>query len=218
MRSPQSPAAINLLDKPTELNLPPPLAPTPTQTTPQTTPQNIPKLDHHFREAPEKDQPAMSGSSNQSSNSNLDIDKESLYYYITRSQTSEPYNVSHDPPPIPPRLSQKSLDESPPLLRPHPLEIEPNTTFNKDSLYKVIFKEFPNTSRSIFNRIAEQCDWNIETIRDKFKIRQLMEMHFPYIEETDCIRALEHCQGKVDRAAAWLIDVSETISARRSQV
>ena len=85
-----------------------------------------------------------------------------------------------------------------------------------ETLLDIICKEFPDVEFRLCENAVRKSGGVLEKAREDIKVQQLLGMRFLYIKEEDCLRALAHCQGKMDRAAVWLIELSETISARKT--
>lgn len=122
-------------------------------------------------------------------------------------------------PPIPPRLKKRDKDSNslyiaqpdntiPALARSKTVTVKPT------NMIDTLHLEFPDVTPGPLNTAVQNSQGNVEKAREEVKVYQLMGFGFPYIHEEDCRRALTHCQGKMDRAAAWLLEQSETISNR----
>ena len=85
-----------------------------------------------------------------------------------------------------------------------------------ETLLDILCKEFPDVEFRLCENAVRKSGGVLEKAREDIKVQQLLGMRFLYIKEEDCLRALTHCQGKMDRAAVWLIELSETISARKT--
>ena len=57
---------------------------------------------------------------------------------------------------------------------------------------------------------------DVDKAREAVQTQILLGMSIPHTDADDCRRALKHCQGKIDRAAAWLIERSEELERRRT--
>ena len=105
---------------------------------------------------------------------------------------------------------------SPPERPPPPVPpVQSSEPVVEEALLDIILREFPDVEVEVCIKVFNQAKGDLTLARTELKVHQLMEMGFPYIEEADCTRALDHCQGKTERAAAWLLELSETISARK---
>ena len=205
----------SILDMPTKGDLPPPIAPT--------------------AEALQ-DLMILSETKNVSIYSDIDQDNdvESTYCVVQQGHfDNPPVQQGHfdNPPPVPPRKTESNPDSQSfkPILPPprshdltpiphnepssnhRPISIHTSSTEPRENILQTLLKEFSDIAPDTCTRIARNCGSNVEKARKELKICQLMSMGFPYIEEKDCDRALEHCQGKTERAAAWLLELSETI-------
>ena len=164
----------------------------------------------------------------------LRVDDDNEICEITGSSTPPQFNIPTLPannplspthsddaekPPIPPRLKKPNTDThtlyiaqlsntKPGLARSKTVAVQPTNMI--DNLHL----EFPDVSHGALNTAVQNSQGNIEKARGEVKVHQLMGFGLPYIHEEDCRRALTHCQGKMDRAAAWLLEQSETISNR----
>ena len=66
--------------------------------------------------------------------------------------------------------------------------------------------EFPQMSDAQFRHYIEQFGGDVKEAFRRIKVQQLLDLGLPGFSEERCLRALEHCQFKVDRAAAFLMD------------
>ena len=80
----------------------------------------------------------------------------------------------------------------------------------------VLMADFPDASQEICRRALEKHKYDINKAKEEVMIQLLMGMQIPCVDYSDCKRALSHCQWKMDRAAAWLLDQSDTIMSRAS--
>ena len=80
--------------------------------------------------------------------------------------------------------------------------------------FERLCQEFPDLNSWTCRVALEKHGGNLDLAREEVKVTQLMGMGFPYIDEDDCLQALSHCQGKMERAAMWLMEQSETIASR----
>ena len=115
--------------------------------------------------------------------------------------------------------SERSLGHPQGPSAQHQLFSPPTTSGNaaEKSLteqFQALCKEFPDLNAMTCETSLTKHGGNLELAREEVKVRQLMGMSFPYIDEDDCRRALSHCQGKMERAAMWLMEQSETIASR----
>lgn len=79
---------------------------------------------------------------------------------------------------------------------------------------KTLCGEFPDLDSWTCQMALQKHGGNLECAREEVKVKQLMDMGFKYIDKDDCRRALSHCQGKMERAAMWLMEQSDTIARR----
>ncbi len=175
----------SILDTPTEADLPPPIVPTA-------------EALHNLMISTE----TKNIYSDIDEDNNRSPDVESTYCVIQQS------NFDNSPPPIPPRKSFS--DSNPDSQSSKPPPIHPRSNSFKHIL-DTLLKEFPDIAPDTCTRLVRKYGNNIDRTRNELKVCQLLSMGFPYIEEKDCIRALDHCQGKTERAAVWLLEMSETI-------
>ena len=196
--------SVSILDTPTEADLPPPIVPTS-------------EALHELMVSSETKELAA-------------------YSYIYSAESNEPlessctnYNSkSVVPPSVPPRRS--SYCKSASTFAPITPTLEPVSFNSKPTIPMLHFstsalcshennitlpEEFHDVSPATCRKIVDKNDGDIIRATKQLKVHQLMGMKLPFIEENDCVRALDHCQDKTDRAAVWLMDLSETISARR---
>lgn len=110
---------------------------------------------------------------------------------------------------IEPRLSRRiSAHSSPPPPQPQQTD---------HSILQQLKSEFPNSETWIIQRAIGKWDRkSYDRLREEVNVEQLYNMKIPYITEEDCRRALTHCQNKLDRAAMWLLEQSETISSKKT--
>ena len=80
----------------------------------------------------------------------------------------------------------------------------------------VLMAEFPDASQDMCRRAFEKHKYDPKKAKEEVMIQLLMGMQIPCVDYNDCKRALSHCQWKMDRAAAWLLDQSDTILSRVS--
>ena len=80
----------------------------------------------------------------------------------------------------------------------------------------VLMAEFPDASQDMCRRALEKHKYDPKKAKEEVMIQLLMGMQIPCVDYNDCKRALSHCQWKMDRAAAWLLDQSDTILSRVS--
>ena len=141
-------------------------------------------------------------------------------FNIPTLSADNPLSPTHsddaEKPPIPPRLKKRDtdsnaaqpIDTKPTLAKSQTIVVQPTNIIDTLRL------EFPDVTLGALNAAVQNSQGNIEKARGEVKVHQLMGFGLPYIHEEDCRRALTHCQGKMDRAAAWLLEQSETISNR----
>lgn len=72
-------------------------------------------------------------------------------------------------------------------------------------------KEFSGCNVEICRYALMQEGYVVEKAKENIRVQLLLDMLLPNISEEDCRRALTHCQHKVDRAAGWLLQMSEQI-------
>lgn len=134
-----------------------------------------------------------------------DLDSSSTIY--VQIPDDDMPSKQESPPPIPPRLSTNS---APPRI-PYSTQLVDSSADNLEKLQQ----EFPNMNVKFLQKALFACQGNIELSIEKVKVDQLLGFGLQYINEEDCRKALKHCQGKVDRAGAWLLEQNETISNRK---
>ena len=71
--------------------------------------------------------------------------------------------------------------------------------------------DFDGCEIEICKFALEQQHYNVSKAKEEIRVQLLLGMLLPNIREADCRRALSHCQQKMDRAAAWLIQQSMEI-------
>ncbi len=74
--------------------------------------------------------------------------------------------------------------------------------------------EFSNCSSFLIRNALQKCKNDPKAAAQEIRVRKLMEMGVRNVSEIDCVRALSHCQQKTDRAAEWLLLISEDIKDR----
>ena len=121
-------------------------------------------------------------------------------YYVQISDNNTPVNETSSPPPVPPRTPKQSFETKP--------------DSSSDALEK-LRKEFPDMNIAFLQKVLVGCEGNFDLAIERIKVDQLLGFGLPYINEEDCLKALKHCQGKVDRAGAWLLEQNEIISNRK---
>ena len=75
-------------------------------------------------------------------------------------------------------------------------------------------EDFKETDTKICERVLRKYPKDLEMAKQEIKVELLLGMGLAYIQEQDCLRALGHCQWKVERAALWLMDQSHDIANR----
>ena len=75
--------------------------------------------------------------------------------------------------------------------------------------------EFQSCTPEVCKQALKRHKYEIEAAKEEIRVRMLMEMQVAYITAEDCRRALSHCQQKMDRAAAWLLEQSDDIERRK---
>lgn len=159
------------------------------------------------------------------------------------SKRSESQSVKAKPPPVPPREDEVGghqrhrSDVSPIQVRPKPVPRKTPTSDNikingqrgtpssGNKLDKTISQlqntiisdpEFSHVSKEDCTESLVTHNFNLEKAKDSLRVKFLLGMGIPYIDAADCERALSHCQHKTDRAAEWLLQLSEDIELRRT--
>lgn len=66
----------------------------------------------------------------------------------------------------------------------------------------------PDVAERQIRAMLVECKWNVEEAFQRIRVNQMLELGLEGSTREKCQRALEHCQWKVDRAAAWLMDSS----------
>ena len=74
--------------------------------------------------------------------------------------------------------------------------------------------EFPGTPPELCIKALEIHGHNVDKAREAVQTQILLGMSIPHTDADDCRRALKHCQGKIDRAASWLVERSEELQRR----
>ncbi len=74
--------------------------------------------------------------------------------------------------------------------------------------------EFSDCASAVIRNSLQKHDNNFEKAKQEIRINKLLDMGIPNINEADCERALSHCQQKTDRAAEWLLQMSDDIEER----
>lgn len=89
----------------------------------------------------------------------------------------------------------------------------PADEVRKDMKLRAILsdKEFSECNAEICKFALVQEQYVVEQAKEYIRVQLLLDMMLPNISEDDCRRALTHCQHKVDRAAGWLLQMSEQI-------
>lgn len=77
-------------------------------------------------------------------------------------------------------------------------------------------EEFPDADESCIHRALESHGSDIEKAREEVQVQILLGMSVPNTNAEDCRRALKHCQGKIDRAAIWLVERGLELDERRT--
>ena len=72
--------------------------------------------------------------------------------------------------------------------------------------------EFPDVPPRVFRIVARYKDMN--RAREEIQVQILMGMNIPHTKAEDCRRVLKHCQGKIDRAASWLVEKNLNLAER----
>ena len=80
----------------------------------------------------------------------------------------------------------------------------------------VLVPEFPNIPESVCLEVLERHHGNLSHAREELQVQVLMAMSLPHITAEDCRRALSHCQGKLERAASWLLDQSTSLARQKT--
>ena len=74
--------------------------------------------------------------------------------------------------------------------------------------------EFSDSNSAVIRSALQKHGNDQDKARVEIRVSKLMDMGIPNINETDCVRALSHCQQKTDRAAEWLLQISDDIEER----
>jgi hypothetical protein len=125
----------------------------------------------------------------------------------TKPEDLEPLLPS-DPPPIPDRT----------YMSPTHIQTEANGSKTPPPLPHIenpLVKEFPDTGVEVCHRALESHSSDIEKAREEIQVQILLGMRIPQTDASDCRRALKHCQGKIDRAASWLVERNLELDDRR---
>ena len=73
----------------------------------------------------------------------------------------------------------------------------------------LFYPEFQSCTPEACKQALKKHKYEVDVVRKEIRVHMLMEM--PHITTEDCRRALSHCQQKMDRAAAWLLEQSDDI-------
>ncbi len=71
--------------------------------------------------------------------------------------------------------------------------------------------EFSNSSSIVIRNALQKHNNDPKKAVQDLRVSKLLDMGIPNITEIDCERALSHCQQKTDRAAEWLLLISDDI-------
>ena len=77
-------------------------------------------------------------------------------------------------------------------------------------------EEFRNCSKQVCRESLVTFNCDVEKAKVNMRVQMLLGMRIPFIDASDCKRALSHCQHKTDRAAEWLLQLSEDIELRKT--
>jgi serine/threonine protein kinase len=125
----------------------------------------------------------------------------------TKPEDLEPL-LPGDPPPIPDRT----------YMSPTHKQTEANgskTPPPQPHIENTLAKEFPDAGVELCRRALESHSFDIEQAREEIQVQILLGMRMPQTDSSDCRRALKHCQGKIDRAASWLVERNLEFIVRR---
>ena len=75
--------------------------------------------------------------------------------------------------------------------------------------------EFQSCTPEVCKQALKKHKYEIDAAKEEIRVHMLMEMQVAHITAEDCRRALSHCQQKMDRAAAWLLEQSDDMERRR---
>ena len=75
--------------------------------------------------------------------------------------------------------------------------------------------EFQSCAPAVCMEALKKHNYELKAAKEEIRVHMLMDMQIAYIDADDCRRALSHCQQKIDRAAAWLLEQSDDIERRR---
>lgn len=124
---------------------------------------------------------------------------------LRRSPTPEDLEplIPFDPPPVPERTylspTHSTNSDAPDAGKAVAHEAPAN-------LYNPLAEEFPDADAAMCLRALLEHGSDIEKAREEVQVQILLGMRIPNTDAEDCRRALNHCQGKIDRAASWLVE------------
>lgn len=78
-------------------------------------------------------------------------------------------------------------------------------SFSPSTFDNPLADEFPDEPE-MCRRALEIHRSDIDKAREEIQVQILLGMRIPHTKSEDCRRALKHCQGKIDRAASWLVE------------
>lgn len=119
------------------------------------------------------------------------------------SPSIEPHSSTNDKRPLP-------------RQRSHDSQATPLTSAKWEREREALTKDFPSLPPSVFTEALERHHGNVSAVREELHVQTLMAMGLAHITPDDCRRALQHCQGKLDRAASWLLEMSSILAAQKT--
>ena len=120
--------------------------------------------------------------------------------------------LPHNPPPVPDRTYLSPTHS--PNSKMAPVNGSKSTP-TKPHFDNPLAAEFPDADEEMCRRALEYHGSNIEKARQEVQVQILLGMRIPHTDANDCRRALTHCQGKIDRAASWLVERNLNVEDRR---
>ena len=139
---------------------------------------------------------------------------------IRLADTVEDSSLHNRPPNRPPKPDDLKplLPESAPPV-PNRTYLSPTHTSNPKTLNgsakaaplpphfdNPLAEEFPDADEELCRTALESHNSDIEKAREEVQVQILLGMRISHTKPDDCRRALRHCQGKIDRAAIWLVE------------
>lgn len=133
-----------------------------------------------------------------------------------RSSSMKHHSLANDRGPPPQQRSRDSSTK--PLTSPQPKSKLPLGTSPAKERQdgQALVKDFPSVPFPVCCEALERHHGNIAAAREELQVHTLMAMGLPHITPDDCHRALHHCQGKMDRAASWLLEMSSILAAQKT--